>query len=601
MPDDAQSPTSATSTPISDRRRRWWVAVPVICITLSAFLVCILMIPLMSMGTVDVGPMEMRWSLESPAPASAHLPKTPGLLRPEALFDTIAADTPSSLFDDSYYTLRIHQNSAADQHQKISTRLRSPQSTLAAVKDAAFFSKTKADSGQKSDDFSAAALTHRIKAFQRSEMLDALESRDPGTIDTLSIQNRWDSLVQHNKEAPEHHKVAIPRLVQMGIDHRGAFSITKAVPQWRASGLTPIEGLKVVESILLWMESDWSEFKSKSPDHRREMMIAAYARFYEMEAILEKNQARRRRGKTPEEDLWWRDVEKDAAAFAAPKSAAPIPDGLTMDQAIRALEDAARTSDLNTLRIHISVFTSPQKIWRVAQNLTQINKELQQATGWTGGVLGLGGRVELTLAAPKISASGVMRMLPGGRILISTKLSALVHEWFHALDAVSAQQADPELPFFKINDLLSARVPTPAETRLPAVAHARVGLLGALNSPDSVWFQDRAKASAANETEYWLKSHEAAAFAFQSWMGSQNHIVSAANPSPYTTARSREPYNNPSREDLIILGAHFEDLFRSLDGMDWTGRPEPFAGFQREQAASDVAQRITWWTTSPVP
>lgn len=555
---------------------------------------------LIGTGTTPTGPIDMRWMLEAPDSTAKHLPKKPTVI-PEDILVSLGADDVAAMraFSRSYYTLRLRKNPAAERHT--AEWFRHHQSKLGDIlkahpKDVPDPQADVAAQARPGDFFGEAYID--LAAEDRAEeVIQSFNNLDPVNTTAFNLQKRWQSLLKHNTDVPAHNRVAVPRLMQMGVDGQGRFSVSQALSQWRGAGLTPIDGLKAMELLRSWMALDWSVFEGARPQRQTRMLTDAATAFHQMESLRDKGDtAPDRSDKKATDDALWETLQRDAEAIFTKKDLSP-PAGLTMDQALRELEVAARASDLNTLRLHVSVFSSPQKVWTVAQELTQINKELQQATGWTGGVLGLGGRLDLTLSKPlDIGAAGVMKTTPDGRILVTGALSTLGHEWFHALDFAAAQQAFTYVPVLAYTDPEITDPDFPTLARLPDVVQARAALTSALNNPKSVWFQNRTNTG----SPYWLRSTEAAAFAFQSLLISQNSVSAGGAEALPAAIRAYNPQRSPSSDEIAVIGDRFEELFRSLDGMDWTGRPPPFEGFQREQEPTWFAKELARRQTDPV-
>lgn len=119
-----------------------------------------------------------------------------------------------------------------------------------------------------------------------------------------------------------------------------------------------------------------------------------------------------------------------------------VPAGITPVQADKRLLQAVQQSGLSQLRWPSAFPSTPQVKWRLATLIEEANHHLEQATGWTGPVLGHAGHTVLDLASsPGGLELGFQAPMAGPRsavimasVIDRDSLGALAHEWTHAND-----------------------------------------------------------------------------------------------------------------------------------------------------------------------
>ena len=109
------------------------------------------------------------------------------------------------------------------------------------------------------------------------------------------------------------------------------------------------------------------------------------------------------------------------------------------------VERAMEETGLRSLRLSSPWARDPQVMANVAYKLIQSNNELRARTGWEGGVLGLGGRVDMVFAQFSGEADGAASVpdkIKAGhsRLTVTSTFKALPHEWYHELDYVMARE-----------------------------------------------------------------------------------------------------------------------------------------------------------------
>jgi hypothetical protein len=93
---------------------------------------------------------------------------------------------------------------------------------------------------------------------------------------------------------------------------------------------------------------------------------------------------------------------------------------------------ATDVAGLSSLRVPFVIWEDPAELERLATNLTEANYELQNVTGWKGGVLGLNGRVNLQIGIP--GSVSFTAPTGGGAVTMTAAFDDVGHEFAHALD-----------------------------------------------------------------------------------------------------------------------------------------------------------------------
>lgn len=90
---------------------------------------------------------------------------------------------------------------------------------------------------------------------------------------------------------------------------------------------------------------------------------------------------------------------------------------------------------------------SAEEVERLAHEVHQVNAELAKTTGWSGPLLGLGGRVALDIGQDRSGNSGVCCVAKQCLIQTAPDIvwTAVAHEWLHALDSQMSSVKEPEI------------------------------------------------------------------------------------------------------------------------------------------------------------
>lgn len=150
------------------------------------------------------------------------------------------------------------------------------------------------------------------------------------------------------------------------------------------------------------------------------------------------------------------------------------PKNLTLLQAKTKLQEVLVETGIRRISWPFHMKATPEKLWQVANLLTQANHEMEQKTNWSGAVLGLKGHIDLTLGSKVLNGRAGATILNTTSNIISNSdssstspllnsektdpaqhsgaesyalievvlsqksLGALGHEWTHALDELGS-------------------------------------------------------------------------------------------------------------------------------------------------------------------
>lgn len=365
--------------------------------------------------------------------------------------------------------------------------------------------------------------------------------------------------------APSHaHWLVLPTspFLTPGYQPDGRLSATQLVDAWRRAGMTPQQALELVPAL-----APLTPVVMGVRDGRLEARLVNEAQqaCERLAARYPQAHARLARGiHIPTEaslDRQWRPVVEAFQTLRADPSRAPLKEAVTMAQARQALVEATSAAGLRALRIPLGNWQSPAHLQNLAQGLVLANDDLQQATGWQGRVLGLGGRMELTLGRPALAddrgAEGVAFGARDGRVQVISQWNTMGHEWLHGLDYVLGRQ------------LIGARG-TLSDAQ-DAGANAWSQAQSDINTASPQWQALRTQAANAGGAAgaYWLDRSEAMAYAFSAWM-TRTAAPTALREDTLGRSEREQPFRSPSREETRAQAPIFRDLFQALAGMDLT-------------------------------
>ena len=242
-------------------------------------------------------------------------------------------------------------------------------------------------------------------------------------------------------------------------------------------------------------------------------------------------------------------------------------------EAKRWVEQAVKETGLRSLRLSAPWTRDPQVMGNVAYKLIQSNKQLQARTGWSGGVLGLGGRIDIDFASGGPYSDGVTtvprKREPGKSDLnVTSTFEALPHEWFHALDFVVAR----ETLYFSHGEPLSRELNN-GGYRLHRHGEIMNTMEYAIKNMERLapeWSKARTKKFKQTDNEYWQSDVEMLAFAFEGQIRKMK-TTSAGSPSMYEA-----DLQSPMFDALFNAAADFQ-----LGQRPGTSKIDPTA-FQRK-------------------
>lgn len=118
------------------------------------------------------------------------------------------------------------------------------------------------------------------------------------------------------------------------------------------------------------------------------------------------------------------------------------PQDLSWEEAKDSLAQATHDVGLKHVRVPLALWGCAPCLSDMALGLRQANADLSAIAGWSGPVLGLDGRVGLTLGVLE-SAHADGHERSGESLEVRSDWQDLAHEWFHALDLVVGRQTQP--------------------------------------------------------------------------------------------------------------------------------------------------------------
>ena len=238
----------------------------------------------------------------------------------------------------------------------------------------------------------------------------------------------------------------------------------------------------------------------------------------------------------------------------------PEATGEQYQASIEALKQTVGTTGLESLRVPLPMWTTPQQLQSLASELGKAEAEMQQVTGWQHEVLGLKGNVNLIVGVPfdvAIAAADGQ-----GNLYLQAPIDLLGHEWGHGLDILLAKKAGyaPEgdgmdLLTYAIRDHRAHEFGDLASTwqRLHHSLHAQPNLVVAQD--------DEPAHSLLRDPRYFDRAEERLAFSLESF------IQSKAGPAS-VLARA-DGVVTPGTADSQAM---WETTFSSLQGW-WDGMP----------------------------
>lgn len=117
--------------------------------------------------------------------------------------------------------------------------------------------------------------------------------------------------------------------------------------------------------------------------------------------------------------------------------------GLSQEDALAQLAHALEESGVSYFSWPAVTGAAPNEVQLLAAEVRHVNGELEDATGWKGPLLGLGGRMHLELGIERensgVCFAGNPQLIRTGAKIVWTSFA---HEWLHALDAQMSPRFD---------------------------------------------------------------------------------------------------------------------------------------------------------------
>lgn len=218
-----------------------------------------------------------------------------------------------------------------------------------------------------------------------------------------------------------------------------------------------------------------------------------------------------------EETLRWVELLGEISSLAPSITDLPF-QPRTLEEARADVKTAVGEAGLKQLNVPLVVWSDPTRLADMAEGLRQANRDLQAITGWGGGVLGLDGRLTLTLGIID-DALVDGHEADGKRLEMETDWGDMAHEWMHALDFVMARKA---LRNPRFGTLTSHKSGWLRHWRPSVAAQSWWQAVGTVETAGKPWVERRhqavAKQALARRTDmkgYWTDPSELLAFAWE--------------------------------------------------------------------------------------
>lgn len=229
----------------------------------------------------------------------------------------------------------------------------------------------------------------------------------------------------------------------------------------------------------------------------------------------------------------------------------------SMAHAEHAVARAVAETGLKAFRPSLWQMRSPEALADAAGKLQQANAELARATGWTGRVLGLDGRVALAMGPSSLEGLDAhvdSHTLDGtAQLSMQATWKSLGHEWFHAYDYALSNAVLAHPTRAPMTGSLQPLRQAPGHGATKA---ALASVLQAVGEGSPEWAAHRRHADATHHLTYFTTDLEASAYAFAS------HL----NRSGASVLRSAfvSPGHAPERAPGAVEGARQAPAFARL-------------------------------------
>lgn len=250
----------------------------------------------------------------------------------------------------------------------------------------------------------------------------------------------------------------------------------------------------------------------------------------------------------------------------------------TAEEAREFVELAMKETGLRSLRMTAPAARDYTQMGNAAYKLIQLNDILRNRTGWEGGVLGLGGRVDWVLSKAGNGADGATYTTPHehkdpNKLVIVSPIGSAAHEAWHGMETLflrmSARHQLSGTVMMNVEatagkfifddgevviDLKDLRV-----RRNHDLIHNILALNKAIfeESPEWIGMRAQAQEKMGLTNNYYLRGQEVLAAAF----------------SGQVLQWDKSSVNEPGFEDADRHAPYFEAVFRSADHLKLTKRP----------------------------
>ena len=306
----------------------------------------------------------------------------------------------------------------------------------------------------------------------------------------------------------------------------GQWSVVRMLEAWKQAGLTPDQAAEVLvffHERLLPTVTDASLVERRKAEWstaQRALEQALPQAWKTLEDLSPKDRVAPidwALSEPGQETLEWVQLLGEVGSLAPSMTDLPL-DGLSLAEARDALKAAVQEAGLKQLNVPLAVWSDPTRLADMAAGIHQANRDLEAITGWSGGVLGLDGRLTLTLGTIDVALVDG-RQADGQRLEMETDWRDLSHEWLHALDFTLARRVQQHPRF---GTLTSHRDGWVRHWRAGPAARSWWGAVEQMETAGQPWVSRRKKAVdehvLARRTDmkgYWTDPTELMAFAWE--------------------------------------------------------------------------------------
>lgn len=388
---------------------------------------------------------------------------------------------------------------------------------------------------------------------------------------------RLEKMAAWNDSAPSPAMhLEVPAVLLPGITPEG-FSSQALVRAWKGSGMSPSQAfsaLELVKRAIPDMEHVSSGkrtpliMRSLATNLEIQEKFAPYLDSMSQSQGVESDEEVLPEGWTQDSwDAMWENVEAHVRASGDVPSVMPGEGG--MEQALTSLGKIVQITGLRSLSPTLDAWQSPEAMFEIAERLEKANAQLEQITGWEGKVLGMDGRVELTLGRPlhQEGYGGMVSASRDGRVQMFSSWRAIGHEWFHTFDFVVSRTTMARSTI----DTLSSNMQPLRQVSNPHVHSAMAQALRTADEDTPLWQMSRESFSKETGNPYWVLPSEVMANGFATVV-EELYQADALGVIPENRRQRREyPVKGPSQWEVQALQAPFQALFDAAKPLGLAG------------------------------